>query len=134
MSRYHIPFFAFLMLLLLTIPLLFGVSTSVIPGWHTAIFPPYHSIAVIVVVITLFMATIGYWLLAKRQHSINWIGFIIHFLCTVPAIAYIKRSHVMHWQVAFIFIAVLLFSTGQFLFVRTFLKASKLKTQPPNLC
>ena len=89
MKRPYVPFFAFLALLLLTIPFSFDFATSVVPGWHTTIFPPYFIWAVIVI-IALLLATIGYWLLSKRVDKINWTLFAFHFTLTIPTIISLK--------------------------------------------
>ena len=78
MTRPYIPFLVFLVLLLLTIPFSFDFATSVVPGWHTTIYPPYFIWALILIVVLLLMK-IGYWLLSKRFDKINWILFAIHF-------------------------------------------------------
>ncbi len=87
--RDFIPVLSFLMLLLFTIPFSFDIATSVVPGWHTTIFPPYFAWTVVVGVCLLFV-TIGYWLLSKRVDTINWTVFAIHIILTIPAIIFIK--------------------------------------------
>jgi hypothetical protein len=93
MKRPIIPFLAFLAVLLLTIPfcsgLNFDFATSVVPGWHATIIPPYFGWTIISIIILLF-ATIGYWLLAKRVDKINWTLFIVHFTLTIPTIIFTK--------------------------------------------
>lgn len=66
MTRPYIPFLAFLVLLLLTIPFPFDFTTSVGPGWHTIIFPPYFVWGIIVVI---FFASCYNWLLASKKTS-----------------------------------------------------------------
>lgn len=131
MTRPYIPFLAFLILLLLTIPLSFDFTTSVVPGWHTTIFPPYF-IAGLIVFIVLLLVTIGYWLLSRRTSKINWILFSIHFALTIPAIVYLKFPSILldipmtrpgDWVKAIAFriklipIAWALFIIGQILFI-----------------
>lgn len=89
MTRPYIPFLAFLVLLLLTIPFPFDFTTSVVPGWHTIIFPPYF-VWGIIVVIFLLLATIGYWLLKKRVDKISWTLFVFHFIMTIPTVIFLK--------------------------------------------
>ena len=89
MTRSYIPFLAFLILLLLTIPFSFDFATSVVPGWHTTIFPPYFTWGLIVMIV-LLLVTIGYWLLSKRTDRINGILFAIHFALTIPIVIYLK--------------------------------------------
>jgi len=83
MRTAYIPFFAFLALLVMTIPIPFNISTSVVPGWHTTIFPPAF-IWGLAVMIVLLLATIGYWLLSIRADKINWTLFALHVLLTLP--------------------------------------------------
>ena len=68
MTRQYIPFLAFIILLLLTIPGWFDFSTSVVPGWHTTIFPPYFIWGIIIMIALLFF-TIGYWLSSKSVYT-----------------------------------------------------------------
>jgi hypothetical protein len=94
MTRSYIPFLAFLILLLLTIPFSFDFATSVVPGWHTTIFPPYFTWRLIVMIV-LLLVTIGYWLLCKRTGTINWTLFAIHFALTIPIVIYLKFPSIL---------------------------------------
>jgi hypothetical protein len=94
MTRSYIPFLAFLILLLLTIPFSFDFATSVVPGWHTTIFPPYFTWGLIVMIV-LLLVTIGYWLLSKRTDRINRILFAIHFALTIPIVIYLKSPSIL---------------------------------------
>jgi len=94
MRRPYIPFFAFLALLLVTIPFSFDLAISAVPGWHTRVFPPYFIWILIVVVVLLFI-TIGYWMLSKRAGKINWILFAIHFVLTIPSVIYLRFPSMM---------------------------------------
>ena len=89
MKSPFIPFVAFLFLLLLTIPFPFDFATSVVPGWHTTIFPPYFIWAFIVTIV-LILVTIGYWLLSRRVDKINWTLFAFHFALTIPSVIFLK--------------------------------------------
>ncbi|MEX6691058.1 hypothetical protein QTN47_26350 [Danxiaibacter flavus] len=89
MKRTYIPFLAFHILLLLTIPFSFDFATSVVPGWHTTISPPYF-IGQLTIIIVLRLSIIGYWLLSKRADKTNWILFAIHFALTAPTMLYLK--------------------------------------------
>jgi hypothetical protein len=89
MRRPYIPFIAFLVLLLLTIPFSFDFATSVVPGWHTTIFPPYF-IWGLILIIVLLLVTIGYWLLSKRVDKTNWTLFSFHFLLTISTVIFLK--------------------------------------------
>lgn len=89
MTGPYIPFLAFLILLLLTIPFSFDFATSVVPGWHTIIFPP-HFIWGLLVLVVLLLVTIGYWLLSKRADKTNWTLFAIHFTLTILTVIFLK--------------------------------------------
>ncbi len=131
MTRPYIPFVAFLILSLLTIPFSFDFATSVVPGWHTTIFPPYF-IWGLIVVIVLLMVTIGYWLLSKCTDKINWTLFTIHFFLTIPTIIFLKFPTILldvqltdqdklikaiEFRMKLIPIAWVLFIVGQILFL-----------------
>ena len=89
MKRPYIPFLTFLVLLLLTIPFSLNFAASVVPGWHTTIFPPYFIWGLILIIVLLFV-TIGYWLLSKRVDKINWTLFALHFILTIPTVVFLK--------------------------------------------
>ena len=139
MTRPYIPFIAFLILLLLTIPFSFDFATSVVPGWHTTIFPPYF-IWGLIVVIVLLLVTIGYWLLSKRTDKFNWTLFAIHFLLTIPTIIFLKFPTILldvqlpdqdkliraiEFRMKIIPIAWTLFIVGQILFLIYFIRTIK---------
>ena len=94
MTRPYIPFIAFLVLLLLTIPFSFDFATSVVPGWHITIYPPYF-IWGLALIVVLLLVTIGYWLLSKRVDKINWTLFVIHFILTIPTVIFLKFPSVL---------------------------------------
>ncbi len=136
MTRPYIPFLAFLILLLLTVPFSFDFATSVVPGWHTTIFPPYF-IWGLVVIVVLLLVTIGYWLLSKRTDKTNWTLFAIHFVLTIPTTIYLKFPSILldvqltdqnklmkaiHFRMKLIPIAWTLFIVGQILFVIYFIR------------
>lgn len=139
MTRPYIPFLAFLILLLLTIPFSFDFATSVVPGWHTTIFPPYFIWGLIVVII-LLLVTIGYWLLSKRTDKINWTLFAIHFALTIPTVIYLKFPSILldvkltdqnelikaiEFRIRLIPVAWTLFSAGKILFLIYFIRSIK---------
>ena len=141
MTRPYIPFLAFLILLLLTIPFSFDFATSVVPGWHTTIFPPYF-IWGLIVFIVLLLVTIGYWLLSKRTDKINWTLFAIHFLLTIPTIIFLKFPTILldvqltdqdkliraiEFRMKLIPIAWTLFIIGQILFLIYYVRTIKAK-------
>lgn len=88
MRRSYIPFLAFLILFLLAIQFSFDFSNSVVPGWHTAIFPPNFILGLLIIIVLLFVV-IGYWLLSKKSDKTSWLLFAIHFLITITTVIYL---------------------------------------------
>lgn len=142
MTRPYIPFLAFLFLLLLTIPFSFDFATSVVPGWHTTIFPPYF-IWGLIVLIVLLMVTIGYWLLSKRTVKTNWSLFAIHTALTIPTIIYLKFPTILlevqttdyeelvkalEFRMKLVPVACILFIAGQILFLFYYIRTIKTKS------
>ncbi|PVD53301.1 hypothetical protein DC498_05340 [Terrimonas sp.] len=141
MKKPYTPFLAFLVLILITIPFSFDFSTSIVPGWHTTIFPAYF-IGELIVIIVLLFVIIGYWLLSKQGDKTSWILFAIHFLFTIPTIIYIKFPTVfldlqipnqdkqikaIAFRMHFISAAWILFVLGQILFVIYYIRVQKVK-------
>jgi hypothetical protein len=139
MKRLYIPFLAFLILFLLTISFSIDFATSVVPGWHTTIFPPYF-IWGLIVMIVLFLATIGYWLLSNRTDRINWTLFGIHFALTIPAVIYLRFPSILldvkmadqnklieaiAFRMKLMSIAWTVFIAGQILFLIYFIRTIK---------
>ena len=142
MTRPYIPFLAFLILLLLTIPFSFDFATSLVPGWHTTIFPPYFVVGLIVIIV-LLLVTIGYWLLSKRTDKINWTLFAIHFALTIPTIIYLKFPSIflnvtfadqdklikaIEFRMKLIPIAWILFIAAQIMFLIYYIRTIKAKS------
>ena len=136
MKRPYIPFFAFLVLLLLTIPFSFDFAVSVVPGWHTTIFPPYF-IWGLIVIIVLLLVTIGYWTLSKRADKINWTLFAFHFMLTIPTVISLKFPSIfldiqqpneeeiikaISFRIKLIPVAWTLFTVGQIFFIIYFIR------------
>jgi hypothetical protein len=143
MKKPSIPFFAFLILLLLSIPFSFDFATSVVPGWHTVIYPPYF-VAGFLAIVVLLLVTIGYWLLLKRADKTSWALFLIHFLLTIPAIMFLKFPSILlnvhesnqaelfkalSLRIKFIPVALILFVAGQILFCVYFIRTIKGKRE-----
>ena len=139
MTRPNIPFLAFLVLLLLTIPFSFDFATSVVPGWHTTIYPPYFIWGLILIVV-LLLVTIGYWLLSKRVDKINWKLFAIHFILTIPTVIFLKFPSIflnvqqtsqeeilkaISLRIKLIPVAWTLFFVGQVLFLFYYIRTNK---------
>jgi hypothetical protein len=140
MIKTLIPFLAFLILLLLTIPFSLDFSTSVVPGWHTTIYPPYFIWGLALMVI-LLLVTIGYWLLSKRVDNINWTLFAIQLILTIPTVIFLKFPSILlsvqetnlneltkavALRIKLIPVAWVLFIAGQVLFLVYYVRATKI--------
>jgi hypothetical protein len=136
MKRPYITFLAFLALLLLTIPFSFDFANSVVPGWHTTIFPPYF-IWGFIVIIVLLLVTIGYSLLSKPVDKISWTLFAFHFILTIPTVIFLRFPSIfldhqqtnqeelvkaISFRMKLIPVAWILFIVGQALFVIYFIR------------
>ncbi len=89
MKLSYIPSLIFICIFLSFFPLSLDYAISVVPGWHTTIFPPYFIWQSIIVLIIL-LVSIAYWKISTITGTINWIFFIVHFILTIPAIIYFK--------------------------------------------
>ncbi|OYU79012.1 MAG: hypothetical protein CFE23_15995 [Flavobacterium sp. BFFFF1] len=81
---------AFALLTIITFPLKLifynsDIASSVIPGWHTTIFPPYL-VAGIIVSFFVFINFIGYCIISKRKTDISLKLFLLHLVLILPAI------------------------------------------------
>jgi hypothetical protein len=136
MTRPYIPFLAFLILLILTVPFSFDFATSAVPGWHTTIFPPYFIWGLLVMVV-LLLVTIGYWLLSRKVGKINWTLFAIHVALTIPSVIFVNFPSIfldvyqnsqeeilkdLSVRIKLIPVAWTLFIVGQILFLIYFIR------------
>lgn len=90
MKKSSLQFYVFAALFISTILFSFDnfsleFATSVVPGWHTTIFPPYFLINLIVSIIML-LVTIAYWKLSRKIKKISWAVFITQLVLTIPAV------------------------------------------------
>jgi hypothetical protein len=142
MHRKYIPFFFFALLLAFTIPwslnlVSFDYATSVVPGWHTAIYPPLFLIDIILSVL-LLIDVLGYLQLANKIDSINWLVFITHLMLTIPATILMKFPMALLYlsnpepeqlivlEAQFTWFAYCLFIAGQVFFAFYFFKTKRL--------
>lgn len=90
MKRSRILIISFLALLLVALFYFFGLlPMSMVPGWHTVIYPPYYP-WLLIVILTLFFGTIGYWLYIKRISRLNRVLFIIYAVVTSLIYIFLK--------------------------------------------
>lgn len=141
--KHYFPLIVFLSMLISRLPLSGEFATSVVPGWHTTIFPPYFILGLIVTVCLLF-ATIGYLKLARTKEEMNWLVFIAHLLLTLPMFIFSNPNIILmsidaigideqisqFLIVEYIILALyILFFIGQLLFTGYFLKRIYFKSK-----
>ncbi|MVO11141.1 hypothetical protein GOQ30_18395 [Flavobacterium sp. TP390] len=131
--------FAILFILLFPISILTGsldFASSVIPGWHTTVYPPFF-VWGIVKMIVLTAVVFGYWKLYRKEHRINKFWFILHFLLTIPSVIdtlfpispmiivynYEKLFETMERAQQIILVLNSMFIAGQILFIIYYFKA-----------
>ena len=142
MQRKYIPFFVFALLLAFTIPwslnlVSFDYATSVVPGWHTTIYPPLFLIDILLSVFVLIDA-LGYLRLARKIDSTNWPVFITHLMLTIPATILLKfpmtflyvlesePEQLIALEAQFTWFAYFLFIAGQVFFALYYFKTKRL--------
>lgn len=80
MVRYS---FLFLVIALIsTIEFICGFAVSVVPGWHTVIVPPFMIFSIILLS-WLYLLSIGYFVLERKNRQPNQRMFIIHLALTL---------------------------------------------------
>jgi hypothetical protein len=147
MNKTYLPVLAFSALLLTIMPFSFEFATSVVPGWHTTIYPPQFVFAVAVLLVLIF-CTIGYWLSANRVDKTNWVLFVLHLTLTIPAVILVRcpwlvldlqqanRNELLQ-QLPFIMKLLLwlrwLLLTGQVLFVVYMVRAIRMRMQKKSI-
>ncbi|WP_127337542.1 hypothetical protein [Flavobacterium cupreum] len=130
----------FLLVLLFPYSILYLNSdflSSVLPGWHTTIYP----LATLLKFIILLIVSFYYWKLSKIRTEVNFKNVIIYFLLTAPAVLITKMDlytlfhyspnnteNLMTTIRTVIFIRIftnILFFTGQILFAVYYKKQSR---------
>jgi hypothetical protein len=120
-----LPFIVFLLLTISFFPLSQHYATSLVPGWHTTIFPPYF-IWQSIVVLVMLLVSIAYWKLSKIPDRINWTFFIIHFILTIPLIIYLKFDSViinLATKSKDVLLIPIAFALGQILFIVQYIRS-----------
>lgn len=129
MKLSYLPSLIFICIFLSFFPLSLDYATSVVPGWHTSIFPPYFIWQSIVVLIIL-LVSIAYWKLSTKNGTINWIFFIVHFILTIPAIIYLKYGLMIFNSVTISkdeLLITISFVLGQILFIVHYVRSLQRK-------
>ena len=94
MKKNFLPVLAFLVILVFTFLFSFHFGASVIPGWHSTLYPPYLK-WMNLLVITLMLGIIRYWLLQKQADKISWGLFALHFLLTIPTVLFLQNPTIL---------------------------------------
>jgi len=84
-GKYFRPL-AFLILLVLTFISQYNVGFSVVPGWHSTIYPTKYIIEMSIIILSLLLAICGYTFLSFKKLSLDPRIFLLHFLLTIPII------------------------------------------------
>jgi hypothetical protein len=108
--------------LIATIEFICGFAVSVVPGWHTAVAPPFMIFSIILLS-WLYLLSIGYFLLERRNRQPPQRIVIIHLLLTLLFFFYSNGENSFYnTPNGFIrFIVPLgLFAVGQLIFITLF--------------
>ncbi len=85
MQKRNIPFILFLLLLCFAWQFSCNLAFSVVPGWHTTIYPPYFFMSVAFYLSLLFVA-FGYRALGKKGIVVKSKIYIAHILLILPSV------------------------------------------------
>jgi hypothetical protein len=80
MIRYSLLFLV--IALIATIEFIGGFAVSVVPGWHTVIVPPFMIFSIILLS-WLYLLSIGYFVLERKNRQLTQRMFIIHLALTL---------------------------------------------------
>lgn len=120
----QLPFIIYLLLTISFFPMSSDYATSVVPGWHTTIFPPF-AVGQFIVVLSLVGVIFGYYKLSRRTDTINWKLFIIHFILTIPLLIILKFDTYISTDInpmITIPVSIFMFIIGQIVFLLHYLR------------
>ena len=90
MRKFLFVFIVFLILLILCLyAITSDFASSLIPGWHTTIFPSYYFISFIVIANFIF-PTLMFWMISKRNKKLKIAVLILHMLLSTIIISTLK--------------------------------------------
>lgn len=130
------PVFAltvFVLMFLISVLPLTDLAVSVIPGWHTTIFPPYM-ITGIFMRVSLLIVVLLYLLLVRDNQKISRLFQIIHVLLCLPAIVIFRFKELLlsycgvensSEMMQFIITSILIFGIMQVVFLLHFFRLIK---------
>ncbi len=100
MRKILIALLIILIFFVLFFPFTFDFATSVVPGWHTTVFPPFYIFGPLII-ITILIDFVFYWLAEKKQLMRLKKIVLIHFIISLFILLVIMNSEV--WLPKFIF-------------------------------
>lgn len=109
--------------LIATIEFISGFAVSVVPGWHTQIAPPFMIFSV-VLLIWLFLLSLGYYMLERKRRHIPQKAVIIHLILTLAFFFYSNGAYSFHNTPNGFFRLIVpmgLFAIGQLIFFNVFM-------------
>ena len=124
MTITKLPLIIYLLLTISFLPLSSDYATSVVPGWHTTIFPPY-AFGQFILIVSLAGVSFGYWKISKRTDTINWKLFFIHFIMTIPLLILLKfdtYSFAYINPMITVPVSIIMFIIGQIVFLIHYLR------------
>lgn len=93
----QLPTFAFILLLFFFIPSNLEFASSVVPGWHTTIFPPY-TISNFTILFIIIVNVIVYYLLGKKKVQLNTLLVVAHFLVSLATVALMQSPELFLFE------------------------------------
>lgn len=102
------------------------VTTSVVPGWHTTIYPPWFFVSVFQI-LWLGVASAIYFLMEKRGNVVNRKVFLLHIFLSL--LVFLDNSYAFfddyYVERFLVLVPFTLFLLGQIIFIIGVLKAKK---------
>ena len=141
MKSNYVSGFCFLMLLGLIFFSQMRTAFSIVPGWHTTIYPPDYIIIHCLIGLFLLIVIVGYVFLLRPP--INLKVFLLHFLLTLPliiillhpfkpleisSISQIESQHILDQRKLLGYLLFSLFFIGQLIFFVYLIRHFKFKT------
>ncbi|MGV3539637.1 MAG: hypothetical protein ACO1OQ_07490 [Rufibacter sp.] len=127
MRRAYLIFLAVLVLLGIKLIFFQELAVSVIPGWHTPIFPPFFVITSLAQLWVIIL-TVGYFVLDRKGQPLSKKLILFHCLLTFPLLIYLQLPldlllHIYDLpETPFVPLAIL-FLVGQLVFLWFFIAA-----------
>jgi hypothetical protein len=110
--------------LIATIEFISGFAVSVVPGWHTEIVPPFMIFSV-VLLIWLFLLSLGYYMLERKRRQLPQKAVVIHLILTLFFFFYSNGANSFYNTPNGFFRLIIplgLFAVGQLIFITVFVR------------